>query len=70
MPEFKTESYRDVNNPQYKFYKLYIDGVCQFNEFLEDLEKIQMIKNYSFIYSDIWTVSVIRSDIHPLNSTI
>lgn len=39
MPEYKTVKYDDVNNPQYSFYKLIIDGVCHFDEFLQGIDK-------------------------------
>lgn len=39
MCKYSTQPYEDVNNPQYTFYKLYIDGVCQFDDFLKDLER-------------------------------
>lgn len=35
MHEYETELYEDVNNPQYKFYKLHVDGSCQFDEFID-----------------------------------
>lgn len=38
MSDYETKPYEDVNNPQYKFYKLYVDGVCQFDQFLDDIE--------------------------------
>lgn len=39
MSDFSTCPYEDVNNPQYRFYKLYIDGVCQFDDFIEEIER-------------------------------
>lgn len=48
MHEYMTVPYEDVHNPQYKFYKLHIDGVCQFDEFLMQLEKNKSDKKLFF----------------------
>ena len=55
MSEYKTEPYEDVDNPQYTFHKLYIDGVCHFDEFLTTIEKNAADKklfNYIIQYMD------------------
>lgn len=39
MHAYEKKLYTDVNNPQYKFYKLYVDGVCRFDEFLNALQR-------------------------------
>ena len=39
MSEYCIKPYEDVNNPQYNFHKLYIDGVCQYDDFLEEIER-------------------------------
>lgn len=55
MSEYSTKLYDDVNNPQYKFYKLYIDGACQFDKFLEEIErnhKDKKLFNYIIQYMD------------------
>ncbi len=55
MPDFKATPYHDVNNPQYGYYKLYIDGVCQFDEFLEEIKKNKndrKLFNYIIQYMD------------------
>ena len=55
MPLYSTQPYEDVNNPQYKFLKLYVDGVCQFDKFLEDIELNKNDKklfNYIIRYMD------------------
>lgn len=50
MSDYETKPYEDVNNPQYKFYKLYVDGVCQFDQFLYDISKnVADSKLYSYI---------------------
>lgn len=38
MFRYEISPYENVNNPQYKFYKLYINGVCRFDEFIEGME--------------------------------
>lgn len=38
MIEYKFIRYEPVSNPRLKFYKLYKDGVCFYDEFLEDLD--------------------------------
>lgn len=55
MPEYSTAPYTDTNNPQYGFYKLYVDGVCQFDEFLKEIKKNksdQKLFNYIIRYMD------------------
>lgn len=39
MRDYETKPYEDVNNPQYRFYKLYVDGVCQFEQFIEEISQ-------------------------------
>ena len=39
MSEYSIKPYEDVNNPQYNFQKLYIDGVCQYDDFLKEIER-------------------------------
>lgn len=38
MKDFKTERFDLVQNNQYNFYKLYVDGVCQFDTFMSEIE--------------------------------
>lgn len=52
MHEYTTKPYEDVNNSQYKFYKLYIDGKCQFDEFLKEIERSKSDKKlFKYIIS-------------------
>lgn len=37
MCQIRSEKFEPVNNSQYKFHKLYIDGVCQIDEFIEEI---------------------------------
>ena len=39
MSEYSIKPYEDVNNSQYNFHKLYIDGVCQYDDFLKEIER-------------------------------
>ena len=38
--EYATEIFDIVGNPYYQYYKLSIEGVCQFDEFVEEVKKI------------------------------
>lgn len=52
MTKYRTEIYEDVHNPQYSFRKLYIDGRCQFDEFLEHIARNKNdMKLYRYIIS-------------------
>lgn len=39
MSKYEIAPYEDVNNPQYKFFKLYVDGICQFEQFINEISK-------------------------------
>ncbi len=39
MSEYKTEILEIVNNPNYIYYKLYVDGKCAFDEFLKEVSR-------------------------------
>ncbi len=39
MTEYTTQSFDLVHNQQYEFRKLYIDGECQFDEFMKTIER-------------------------------
>lgn len=58
MHDYEVKIYEGVNNPQYVFYKLYIDGKCLFDEFLENIEKNKADKKlyrYIVAYMDALT---------------
>ena len=38
MSQFEITKFEIVNNCTYKFYKLYVDGKCQFDEFYNEIE--------------------------------
>ena len=39
MANYKTEIFEVTNNPQYTYYKLYVDGKCAFDDFLDEIKK-------------------------------
>ena len=39
MSEYKTEILEIVNNSNYIYYKLYVDGKCAFDEFLKEVSR-------------------------------
>ena len=58
MSDYSITPYDDVNNPQYSFYKLYVNGVCQFDDFLKEIERNKSDKKlFSYIirYMDCMT---------------
>lgn len=61
MYEYLTQPFNLVNNIQYKFHKLYINGKCQIDGFIEDVENgsskkdkgsLKSIFNYMDNFSD------------------
>ena len=58
MSDYSITPYDDVNNPQYIFYKLYVNGVCQFDDFLKEIERNksdQKLFSYIIRYMDCMT---------------
>ena len=52
MSVFRTEIFDLVKNEEYEYYKLSIDGICQFDDFLKKTEKDkQEKKNLMYILS-------------------
>lgn len=49
MPSYSTELFNLIRNEEYTFYKLFIDDVCHFDEFVQAIEKmpreISMLKS-------------------------
>lgn len=39
MTDYSTELFDLTNNPHYTFYKLYVNGKCEFDDFLEEIKK-------------------------------
>ncbi len=39
MTEYRAELFDLANNPNYTYYKLYVDGKCEFDDFLEEIKK-------------------------------
>lgn len=55
MSKYSIRPYEDVNNPQYNFHKLYIDGICQYDDFLKEVERNandKKLLNYILRYMD------------------
>lgn len=38
--DYTIEIFKVINNPYYNFYKLSINGICQFDEFVKEVETI------------------------------
>lgn len=39
MPEYSTELFDLTNNPNYTYYRLFVDGKCEFDDFLQEVNK-------------------------------
>ena len=39
MPEYSTKLFDLTNNPNYTYYRLFVDGKCEFNDFLQEVNK-------------------------------
>ncbi len=66
MPEYRLEPFDLVQNSrQYKYSRLFIDGICQFDNFVSKIEKnTQYLKQFRKII----TLMELISDQHILNS--
>lgn len=40
MPSYSKQIYSLIQNDEYTFYKLFIDDVCHFDEFVSSIEKM------------------------------
>lgn len=50
--EYKTELLDIVNNPNYTYYKLYVDDKCLFDEFVEEVSRsVKNMKELKTIYA-------------------
>lgn len=50
--EYRTEVFNQINNPNYTYYKLYVDEKCAFDEFVEDVSSnVEYIKELKNIYT-------------------
>nr|DAT55073.1 MAG TPA: HigB, HigA-Antitoxin complex, TOXIN.65A [Caudoviricetes sp.] len=39
MPEYSTKLFDLTNNPNYTYYRLFVDGKCEFDDFLQEVNK-------------------------------
>lgn len=39
MPEYSTTLFDLTNNPNYTYYRLFVDGKCEFDDFLQEVNK-------------------------------
>lgn len=46
MTEYRAEEFSLVRSKQYTYYKLYINGVCQFDEFMDEISKNAKYKEW------------------------
>lgn len=67
MADYKTEIFEVTNNPQYTYYKLYVDGKCAFDDFLDEIKKnVADMKNMKAIiaYMDSLSAQLLPSTIY------
>lgn len=39
MPEYSTKLFDLTNNPNYTYFRLFVDGKCEFDDFLQEVNK-------------------------------
>ena len=62
MTNYRAELFELTNNPNYTYYKLYVDGKCEFDDFLEEIKKnVAAQKNMNAIitYMDILSAQLL-----------
>lgn len=67
MAKYKTEILDLVNNPNYTYYKLYVDGKCNFDEFYEEIaHNVADLKNMAAIvrYMDALSAQLLPSTMY------
>lgn len=67
MAEYKTEILKLVNNPNYTYYKLYVDGKCNFDEFYNEVARnVADMKSMTAIiaYMDSLSAQMLPSTIY------
>ena len=67
MAEYETEILKLVNNPNYTFYKLHVDGKCNFDEFYEEVaHNVADMKSMAAIiaYMDSLSAQLLPSTIY------
>jgi len=67
MTNYKAEIYDVTNNPQYTYYKLFVDGKCAFDDFLNDIKRnVADMKSMNAIiaYMDSLSAQLLPSTIY------
>ena len=67
MPEYSTKRFDLTNNPNYTYYRLFVDGKCEFDDFLQEVNKnVADKKNMNAIiaYMDSLSAQLLPSTIY------
>lgn len=67
MSEYSTELFDLTNNPNYTYYKLFVDGKCEFDDFLESIKENIADKDSMdaiITYMDILSAQLLPSKIY------
>lgn len=67
MTDYRTELFDLTNNPNYTYYRLFVDGKCEFDDFLEEVNKnVADKKNMDAIiaYMDSLSAQLLPSTIY------
>lgn len=67
MTEYRTELFDLTNNPNYTYYKLFVDGKCEFDVFFEEITKNMADKknmNAIVAYMDSMSAQLLPSTIY------
>lgn len=62
MDEFKIEEYDEIDNPKLKFYKVYRLGICEFDEFVSELNN-----KYNNFKDELYALQSIMDKIGVVN---
>ena len=67
MPEYSTKLFDLTNNPNYTYYRLFVDGKCEFDDFLQEVNKNvadKKIMNAIIAYMDSLSAQLLPSIIY------
>lgn len=67
MTDYRTELFDLTNNPNYTYYRLFVDGKCEFDDFLQEVNKnVADKKNMDAIiaYMDSLSAQLLPSTIY------
>ena len=67
MTDYRTELFDLTNNPNYTYYRLFVDGKCEFDDFLQEVNKnVADKKNMNAIiaYMDSLSAQLLPSTIY------